>query len=1099
MAEALSHRVLARITPPRPPRSAVPRPRLAAQLEQAAQGRLTLVVAGAGYGKTTVLCQMAASATVPVAWCSCDAALRSAEAFSETLIAAIGTCVPGFGETFAPIGTPAVLAELVIGEIGTLVSDALRIVIDDAHLLEDSPAMEVLGALVGMGGPDVHLLVGSRTALDLRIARLRAEDEVTDLGPAHLAFDEDDARLFAPRLPSPDDAELARALGETGGWPAAFVLAVRRHTPSGAAGDAQEGYVFDYLAQEVLAELGASAHAQLSDLAVLERVNPQLAQAVTGSPEAIDLLRRLASEHLLVQRMQGEQEWYRLHGLLRRYLAAEDAQGQRERHRRAAAGWSAVGEPVQAIPHLLGAGEHRDAARILATVADAMALSPESDTLAGWLDELDDATIDAHPELILARGVISFARGEMEESFSLLEAAILTLVERGDHDRAATALVRLWQSMNVAGTPVRDRVVIAERLLGLIEPDAQVTSMVRLQIATGRAWAGDPEPLRVLCAQIAESERTAPAALAAFARAARAFLIDYPAGRTIEAALQLDALRSRLDIVGGRDAGTLTAFVAGFRAIVLNDVGRFEEALVEAERCRAGALRYGFAASATRTIAWLHAAAFAGLGRFDEIAEATLEPPTPTDGHSQSHYAYRLLSVRATVAAARDDAKAVEDAAATASVAIEAQGPEVDQPSALSDIADAAVVVGSRALAVTLAEQALGIATALTVPRSQARAAIQLAAWAPTVAGGMAVHALEITDRIECLDLWTRRCAHHAHTVLAVAFVTDERHDRLITRILQACGRDTTQRFVTSLDLSATALRERVASMLGDDALAESGLVSLRADRDPTVRRRARQRRSAPKEARPALAYHGLGGFRVIRDGQEVPRGDFGREKARALLASLLCARRPVHREELLEWHWPDLPPDRGTRAFHVTMHGLRRALEPHLQRGTPSTTVIAEGDAYRVDLDGGDTFDAAALMSAGEEDLETLQELEASYRGPLFPEWSYAEWSEPLRREAEGAFHNVVETLGREMMRRGRPREAMPRFEVLTREQPEREEWHRLLMQALALAGERALALRQFHACRAVSRRELGVEPSAETHELYRSILKEETDLAVS
>jgi DNA-binding SARP family transcriptional activator len=55
---------------------------------------------------------------------------------------------------------------------------------------------------------------------------------------------------------------------------------------------------------------------------------------------------------------------------------------------------------------------------------------------------------------------------------------------------------------------------------------------------------------------------------------------------------------------------------------------------------------------------------------------------------------------------------------------------------------------------------------------------------------------------------------------------------------------------------------------------------------------------------------------------------------------------------------------------------------------------------------------------------------------------------------------------------------------------EPEREQWHRLLMRAFAAAGERALALRQFHACRTILRRELGIDMSATSRELYREIL---------
>jgi DNA-binding SARP family transcriptional activator len=71
-----------------------------------------------------------------------------------------------------------------------------------------------------------------------------------------------------------------------------------------------------------------------------------------------------------------------------------------------------------------------------------------------------------------------------------------------------------------------------------------------------------------------------------------------------------------------------------------------------------------------------------------------------------------------------------------------------------------------------------------------------------------------------------------------------------------------------------------------------------------------------------------------------------------------------------------------------------------------------------------------------------------------------------------------------------GRPGAAIERLRRLLDADPEREGWHRQLMRAYAQAGERALALRQFHACRATLRGRLGIEPSAETRELYASLL---------
>jgi len=85
-----------------------------------------------------------------------------------------------------------------------------------------------------------------------------------------------------------------------------------------------------------------------------------------------------------------------------------------------------------------------------------------------------------------------------------------------------------------------------------------------------------------------------------------------------------------------------------------------------------------------------------------------------------------------------------------------------------------------------------------------------------------------------------------------------------------------------------------------------------------------------------------------------------------------------------------------------------------------------------------------------------------------------------------------VLERLARALLAAGRPLDAVSRYRVLTRRDPEREGWHRGLMRAYSAAGERALALRQYHACRAALRRTQGVEPGAETRALYQALLEE-------
>jgi DNA-binding SARP family transcriptional activator len=258
-----------------------------------------------------------------------------------------------------------------------------------------------------------------------------------------------------------------------------------------------------------------------------------------------------------------------------------------------------------------------------------------------------------------------------------------------------------------------------------------------------------------------------------------------------------------------------------------------------------------------------------------------------------------------------------------------------------------------------------------------------------------------------------------------------------------------------------------------------------------------------PKEVatRPPLRIAALGGFSVRRGDETIPVSAFGRERARALLGALVCVGGPVHRERLLEWLWPDLDMDRGLRALHVTLHALRRALEPELGRGATSRSVIrSEGEGYRLVLAEGDTIDVAEFLGLIEpvpaetprQALTRLAAAERAHTGALYPEWPYADWAVERQREVEQAYSTVLAGLADHFLTFGQHREALLRFERLVAIEPEREAFHRSLMLIYAYTGEKALALRQYHACRAVLRRELGVEASTETRALYQLILED-------
>src|SRR5437879_3341203 len=117
--------------------------------------------------------------------------------------------------------------------------------------------------------------------------------------------------------------------------------------------------------------------------------------------------------------------------------------------------------------------------------------------------------------------------------------------------------------------------------------------------------------------------------------------------------------------------------------------------------------------------------------------------------------------------------------------------------------------------------------------------------------------------------------------------------------------------------------------------------------------------------SRPPIRLVTMGAFVVERAGTPVPAADFQRRKGRAVLAALLCAGEPVHRDQLLEWFWPALAPERGLACLFTTLYALRRAIEPSLSRGVASSFVVCNGESYRLDLGEDDSWDGGEILHA--------------------------------------------------------------------------------------------------------------------------------------
>jgi LuxR family transcriptional regulator, maltose regulon positive regulatory protein len=447
--------------PPRP--GALPRAALVDRLRAAASpGRLMLVVAGAGWGKSTLVATWARAeraAGAPVAWFSVDTTDDDPVRFWDGVVTALAHVAPGATERPRRLlGVPG--TSTVDDVVPALVNDLVALdrpvtlVIDDYHLVAVPEVHIGVGLLLQQLPETLRLVLVSRTEPPLALDRLRGRGLLAELGPDDLRLSPvETADLLtaetAARGIAWTPAEVDRVHTRTEGWLAGLHLAVlsrRTHPGSpavsvrGAPRDDELGHggaphLAAYLRSEVLDPLPGALRSFLRHTAVLDRFSADLARAVTGRDDAAVLLAEVERAQLFLVPLDDRGEWFRYHHLfadvLHDDLVRADAALVPRLHARAARWHARHGTGVVAVRHALGADDPVLAADLVAAHAPVLTRLGQVETALGWFRALGDEVCAADPRLATARALAGAHTGRPQDITRWADAAAHALDTAG--------------------------------------------------------------------------------------------------------------------------------------------------------------------------------------------------------------------------------------------------------------------------------------------------------------------------------------------------------------------------------------------------------------------------------------------------------------------------------------------------------------------------------------------------------------------------------------------------------------------------------------------------------------------------------------------
>ena len=409
-----------KLTAPAMPLQVVSRPRLLALLDDGAQQLLTLVSAPAGAGKTTLLAAWSSKGQRPgpVAWLSLDPGDNEPARFWSYALAALcrSGAVPAnsaLRSLAARPGSEKTFLPLLVRGLAELPTPVV-LILDDVQELTDATVLQGLEFLLRHAPPQLRLVLATRVDPPLPLQRLRVSGKVAQLREADLAFttaEVADLLAACDDQPSLSEDDLALLQARTEGWAAGLRLAALslKDQPDPHrfviefAGDDQS--IADYLVGEVLDRQPEELRSFLLRTCIVEELDGDLADALTGGHDGEWTLARLARANTFVQALGSRGRSYRYHQLFAELLRCElrrKAPDQvAELHRRAAHWYASRGLVIDAIEQALMAGDGREAADMMVEHGLSLILRGEAAALDHLGGRLPAELVQSDPELAL--------------------------------------------------------------------------------------------------------------------------------------------------------------------------------------------------------------------------------------------------------------------------------------------------------------------------------------------------------------------------------------------------------------------------------------------------------------------------------------------------------------------------------------------------------------------------------------------------------------------------------------------------------------------------------------------------------------------------
>lgn len=1075
-----------KLLPPRAGSELLERPRLIQRLDANVVNPITLVAADAGSGKTTLIADFVRRQTRPAVWYQLDHTDADPAVFLGYVAHGIRNIVPDFGDAIFPylseagedvLQYPERAADLLINEILRSIEKPFILVLDDYHHIgRETVVHKLVDRVVQYSSDLLHLIITTRDLPPLAMMRRRTQSAALVITRDDLLFTDDEVRSLFRQTLSVDlkETEVSDYRARTNGWITALQLVrqlaeQRIHSGSDLAKldlmdvlKQSERDISDYFAEEVFSREPEETQRLLLRLSLLESLDLDTCGQLFPEMRCSSMLPELAQKNVFLT-VAGDgksAEEYRFHPLFREFL---------RRRSRAEIGRSAVAAErnriaehflnarqwEMALPYLLDSGNNDRAAEIIAETGGEWISAGAFTSLRLFTDRIPPGSLEKYPRALLYRAEVLRLHGEIENASTMLRRAADLLDNNKDRGGEAEALHSLASLARRRG-----KYTESFTLLDKADKLAADESEAFIKCANTRGlclivqgnWAEAEKQFRIAldAAEKQSNERyirlvthnlaLAPGFRGDFGEALRWFKRIFRGGRG-EKQLPQEA-------IGHLNVARLHLYRGEFE--------RSEKHLEKSlELCQLYNMRL------------LRGEIFEAYANF----------------YREKHDIAHAEEFYERAANAYDEAE------------VDISTKELDEERA-AFYTMRGDLVRARLLLEKLIDARAGQSNETGVNTARIRL------FQVDLAEGKTGHlAVEIARLLEFFKT-KGQCYYEAvaSMLLAEALFATGKVRKAVEPVKRAL--DLSARFDYDYWLRGEIRRnprifgiEEIAERLPADLHKE-----LHAQPPETVIQAATVSTVPP--AITDLTIHVLGHPEIFRDPEKPFAHDaWTTRRARDIFCYIATSKhRRVPKDILTEAFWPGEDPAVIEKNFHPTISHIRKALNSR-QSLKQNFLVFRDGAyqldpefSYAIDVEDFERLIAEAEVAKREKDNErfrrSLESAYALYRGE-FMSGIYDDWAETRRIFYTEQFGRVISALAKLSFAEKRWSGALKFAQEVLKDDPFREDMHRMIMKILSAQSKPAAVRKHFEELETLLDGELGIEPSAETRRLYRELVQ--------